>query len=147
MKKLILFVSLLFVIIVTTQAQTDTNTTKVSTEINSVVSNFYDKTTEVISNLAKSLKVPAEHVYGVLVKQQVVKSWTWVIVDLALFLIAGILWVSWLKDKRDRDEWWGLPTFFTIVFLGFFAGSISTIVTGFVNPEYGAINEILNLLK
>ena len=99
-----------------------------------------------IVGLADGLKVSAENVWNILVKQQLVESITWLIVNL-LFLIAIIIvWICWNKSK-DQEEWWGIPVILTILQLTVLAFSINGIVTGFVNPEYGAIEDIISFIK
>jgi hypothetical protein len=108
-----------------------------------------------ITALAASLKVGAEHVYEVLVKQQIVYSIIWTIV-----LIIGIVFISiWLyRYKDDKEEWTdgdatALGVFRTMqVFLGillFIIGimNIDTIITGFINPEYGALKDVIDMVQ
>jgi len=111
----------------------------------------YRDVKSVISSLAESLKVGTEHVYEVLVRQQVVNAITWLFVY-AIFITGCIIWY------RKVDKWWddcsssdqgglmfacfaiGLTTLIVILW------NIETVVTGFVNPEYGAIKQIIELL-
>jgi hypothetical protein len=109
-----------------------------------------------ITALAASLKVGAEHVYEVLVKQQIVYSIIWTIV-----LIIGIVFISiWLyRYKDDKEEWedrasvTGIGVFRTMqVFVGillFIFGilHIDTIITGFINPEYGALKDVIDMVQ
>jgi len=112
-----------------------------TTQVNPTVVYF----TEKLQELAKSLKVPAEHVYSVLVKQQIVFSWTLTTINIIVLLLVIGLWIALLLDKKNQDEWWGVPVFFTVAFIALFAGTIHLIVSGFMNPEYGAIKEIMQL--
>lgn len=101
-----------------------------------------------IEGMAQSLKVGAAHVYKVLVRQQVVKSISLVIGILAL-LIPGIWSTKFFWNKLDDDDGYFLgfiflgvlPLIISVVVFGY---NITNIVTGFVNPEYGAINEIMS---
>lgn len=111
--------------------------------------------------LASSLKVGAEHVYGVLVRQQVVYA----IVYLALSIIGLILILNWIKKyKDDKEKWKGgnsvyddTPTglgllrsiqiFVALVMIGIGIGNINSIMTGFINPEYGAIQDVIEMVK
>jgi hypothetical protein len=115
-----------------------------------------------ITALAASLKVGAEHVYEVLVKQQIVYSIIWTIV-----LIIGIVFISiWLYRYKDDKEMWekesnshytkdptGLGVFRSMqVFCGillFIFGilNIDTIITGFINPEYGALKDVIDMVQ
>lgn len=100
-----------------------------------------------IAALAASLKVGAEHVYGILVRQQLVISLTWLI----FLIISCVMWIPFFKYMPD-DEGVKCPY---IVFIG---GSsflftlvsfchIEMILTGLINPEYGAIKDIISIVK
>ncbi len=114
---------------------------------------IYKDVKNVLSQLGSTLKVGSEHVYMVLVRQQVVNSFTWlsvyivfIIVSLTLIKI-GIKFYS--KDYERQDTY----ALFLISGSGFalcglicFFATISRVITGFVNPEYGAIKTIIDLL-
>lgn len=122
-------------------------------------SNFrkiYTDVKEGIGDLSSSLKVGAEHVYTVLVKQQIVNA----IVDLmwVLILIACIIMFSrnigpaFKEDKYDVGPA-GLKCIMSAVIgLLFFMGllitnSFNEMVMGFINPEYGAIKDIIDIVN
>lgn len=106
--------------------------------------------------LGSVLKVGAEHVYGVLVRQQIVYG-----IIYLLFLICGVLLTyNWIKKYKDKNEDWtngqdptGLGIVRTIqiiiafifIFIGTF--NIDKTITGFVNPEYGAIEEVIKMVE
>ena len=109
-----------------------------------------------ISALASGLKVGAEHVYIVLVKQQIVNAITYLIIG----IMGLILMSNFIKRYKDPKEEWGdgdEPTVLGVlrVFQAVLAGililflvfSIDEIVMGFVNPEYGAIETIIDIVK
>lgn len=106
--------------------------------------------------LASSLKVGAEHVYGVLVRQQVVYA----IVFLTLTIIGLILILNWIKKYKDDKEEWQKDNDITglglirviqigVALLMIFIGviHINSIMTGFINPEYGAIQDVIEMVK
>lgn len=105
-----------------------------------------------IGALASSLKVGSEHVYKVLVKQQVANSIVWLILWV-LDLICIYLSIKLLTSVKD----WTDPSARAIAGIMGSIGSgclliacfahIPTIVTGFVNPEYGAMQDIINMVK
>lgn len=132
-----------------TFAQADTpEVTKVSTEINNVVNNIFDKTTEAVKGMADALKVPAEHVYTVIVKQQLTKSVTWTIVYVLLLIVCLWLWYLWLKDDGDdKLDWIVVPILATIIYIILISASLTVVISGYFNPEYGAIKEIVELIK
>lgn len=107
-----------------------------------------------ISALASGLKVGAEHVYEVLVRQQLVNAIVWLIVFVAsvIFLRATIKYAMKAIEKEGMgSEGEALLVFFgnllsvLIFIVALF--HIDTIVTGFVNPEYGAIETIIDIVK
>ena len=111
--------------------------------------------------LSSSLKVGAEHVYGVLVKQQIVYGVVWLFV----LLIGFLLMLNWIKQYKNKDEkWWvekqytdGYPTVlgfiriiqvlvcFVMMIIGLL--HLDVIMTGFINPEYGAIQDVIEMVK
>ena len=136
-----------------------------------VIDHLYDKTTEAISTLAKALEVPADHVYSVLVKQQIINGCSSLItilffIFLSLFVIklGCNLWdnanKNWNKVHNKEEPYYkhydfddGNWTFiiicgiiaFIISIIVFFC-SMGSIFTGIFNPEYGAIKDIMSIL-
>lgn len=107
--------------------------------------------------LAAGLKVGAEHVYQVLVKQQIVKSIIWLLIA----IISGFFVGNWFKAYKNKTEEW-TDNYEDVTFIGVVRGlqiclglvllvasiiNIDVIVTGLINPEYGAIKEIINFVK
>jgi len=176
MKKILIVLTLLFSQLVVGQTVTsviDSTKSVVSNAIDSTKiafksgigivdtsSNFkmvYTDIKDGITALALGLKVGSEHVYMVLVKQQIVYAIVYLIIGLfALFLI-----VNWINGYKDTKQEWGdfdygptgLGIIKTIqiaiagVMLGVFLFHIDSIVMGFVNPEYGAIETIIHIVK
>lgn len=107
--------------------------------------------------LGSALKVGSEHVYRVLVKQQIVKSVTWLLTMIVFFLILakGISWCKrcYKDDDIDFDNspgpWIGAIITAIVGVIGFISSVcyLDVIVTGFVNPEYGAIKDIFEFIK
>lgn len=105
--------------------------------------------------LASSLKVGAEHVYMVLVRQQVVYAITYLI----LIIIAFILILNWIKKYKSDEEWATVqdPTglgilrliqiLVAVIMMSIGVFHIENIMTGFINPEYGAIQDITDMVK
>jgi hypothetical protein len=108
-----------------------------------------------IAGLASALKVGAEHVYVIMVKQQIVKSITGCVI--LLFIIIG--WIALVRgfeygaDPKKGDWEEGLVPY--CIFIGgglfvitiIFILNIECLLTGFINPEYGAIKDILEFVK
>lgn len=124
-----------------------------------------------ISGLAQSLKVPATHVYEILVRQQVTYSIINILMVLGLFICClltaryakitykGHLALYKLRTDRTDADIEDTPKGVLSVILAVIsiilggAGVIVLCTTmqetviGFTNPEYGAIKEIISFVK
>ena len=151
MKKIILlfFALLLTSAIFAQSSDPQQDTAKLTKEV------LYEDVKAVVKQIADALKVGTEHVYSILVKQQIVKSIVWLIVGaiptLLLIVFGKSVW-TWARDNsKESDGFSGFVAFlfymFTIVPMIIFMFHLDVIVTGFVNPEYGAITQIMNMIK
>lgn len=157
MKKIILLFSMIMVFSVNSFAAEEVVKDSVKTEQSSV--ELYDKIYTDVSGAVKafsdSLKIGSEHVYKILVKQQVVYSSVYL-----LCLIIGILLPVLFSKKlidfgaKNKIESEGLSYAPIVVFwiISFFLiiiplFGISDIFTGFINPEYGAIEDIVDKIS
>ncbi len=112
MKKIVFFISLI-VITIAAPAQTAAPDQPIS-ETERIVDKYLDRAEDAISALAEKLSVPAEHVYSVLVKQQVIKSVSTLFLIVFLIIISILaIWLpykDWEKSNmryaagHDRDE-------------------------------------------
>jgi hypothetical protein len=107
--------------------------------------------------MAESLKVGAEHVYKVMVMQQVVKA----VHQLSLGILSIILLILFYLSAREvdfdsyNDSISSVPLLLTATSTGVIGGvlfistlfQIDVIVMGLVNPEYGAILDIIGVVK
>ena len=128
----------------TTKYVTDTNTEK-------LIDKYSEKIGDAITALAEKLQQPAEHVYKILVKQQVVYG-----VSTLLFVVFSVIVVFWgfkiYHKNQDEFNGWDFFGMFLIV-LGCIAFVISFIMfaggglSGLINPEYGALKDIVNMIK
>ena len=129
----------------------------VADQVNQVVDNVSSK----VVALAEALKVPAEKVFIVMVKQQFIIALSKSIV-LGVFFIIFILSALTLLNKNSHeynsyDEFvdfnvrgYVTLTFsiiFGIIFTISLVDSSDAILTGFFNPEYGAIQDIVEMVK
>lgn len=175
MKKL--FISFLTVIMLSFSLYSQdvierSNTDYSSNKIDQVVNTLFDKTTEAVKDLANALKVPAEHVYSILIKQQIVKSVTNLFIIILLCLLSYIVSKVTLKSYKDTNisyriehkildsnynryelddnGWWvmGITTVAVLIISTIitFVSVITSVITGFINPEYGAIKDILQYI-
>jgi len=140
-----------------------------------IIDHLYDKTEQAISTLAKALEVPAEHVYNVLVRQQVIKAVSSLIVLIGI-IIASIIIISigykvwndknknWMNSDKYNEErygsdykrydfddgWWCILISGGYAFLGIciivLICMVGDIFSGILNPEYGAIKDIMSIL-
>lgn len=153
MKKIILLFGLLLSMIVV-NAQQDSlisDPENFPTKTGQVVNDVVTRVETAIYTLADNLKTPAEHVYKVLVKQERLEAIGWLICDVFLFIVVVILFLlSNFANNKDDDELsevFGIGgIIILVIFLLISIFSFKCILTGFFNPEYGAIKEILNIL-
>lgn len=135
-----------------------------------VIDKVFDRTTEAIQQLADALKVPAEHVYTVLVKQQFINSISILLGEILLLIIGACLvyipYKHWLNvnaqyniENNDPPSYrhWNIDEgawlFFiipgaliTLIAVIWFCCDLPKVFTGFINPEYGAIKDIVHVL-
>jgi hypothetical protein len=104
-----------------------------------------------LSGLAAGLKVGVSHVYEILVKQQIVSAVTNTI---GYVIVITLIMISYRNFKKEED--WndpgksGMLCIITVIgafLIWVFGCDIDAIITGFINPEYGAIKEIINFVK
>ena len=134
---------------------------------------MYNDVKSGIAGLASALKIGAEHVYIVIVKQQIVKAISDLLVVLILITVSIVLYN---KCRKTYDEhlklagWDGKSRASNIdlddtakgvtsIFLGVgcaialvagiicFCINYNEIIMGFVNPEYGAMGDIITFVR
>jgi hypothetical protein len=148
MKKL--FVIIMLVIVATIYS----NATEVVTDSTQVTfSKVYNDVKEGLSGLATALKAPAEHVYTILVKQQLVNSVSLLIICL-LLISPSFTCKFWLKQCKNDP--YNVGWEFGLVIIGviipligiiILAAGMPEIIMGLFNPEYGAIKDIMNFIR
>lgn len=136
--------------------------TEVYTDAKSAVTTIYgdmkDATSEIypdvksaIMEIARGLGVGAEYVWTTLVKQQVVLGVTELIELLIILglIISGIVWLWKTIKKNESITWKVLPGAFLILFGTLMIGRVDLviIVQGLINPDFGAINYVLDFIK
>jgi len=180
MKKFILTLSILFALgltsnliantdssaissIITTTGNVIDSTKQAITETLSVVDtssnfkNIYNDLKGGVAAIAQSLKIGAEHVFIVLVKQQVVNAIVYLVLALIGIILAFAAYRQWglIKYNAKGDSIAEVrPVVFSVIFcvLSFILliitiFNIDTIIMGFVNPEYGAIQDIIKFVR
>ena len=120
---------------------------------NAMIGTMYQDIKGAVASIAEGLSIGAEHVYGVLVKQQVITSVTYTIIFILGVMLASLAVRSGKKADYSEREWDRDATmslvlgFASFCFLFFSIMELNTIVMGFLNPEYGAMKEIMSLIK
>ena len=129
----------------------------VADQVNQVVDNVSNK----VVALAEALKVPAEKVFIVMVKQQFIVALSESF-SLSIFFIIFLLSILTLLNKnsheynfydkfRDFNARGYITLILSIIFGAVFIANLlyssDAILTGFFNPEYGAIQDIIEMIK
>ena len=178
MKKYILLSMLFAFAMLFSSAQEKPTPVKLADDVKETLSNSQCTTdvnttavylTEKLEVFAKSLKTPIEHVYKVLVKQQIINSYLFLsvgVLSFVLLIFVGIfiskaIWGNIHKYDNDdpksiywKGKAWNKYATFTIIsaFLFLcafipFVCNLKDIFTGFNNPEYGALMQIMEIFK
>jgi len=115
-----------------------------------------------IVGMAKALKIGAEHVYYVLIRQQLAKSIMWLVMWIVTIILLRMAWKTsnvknWKNTKKDDEDFPSPKNGYAVLNAFFWViGSIClivcvcyipTMIYGFVNPEYGAMKDIVNFVK
>ncbi|WP_232696124.1 hypothetical protein [Brevibacillus daliensis] len=113
-----------------------------------------DKITQYLEQMAAQLGVAAEHVYDVLVRQQIASGIVDIVIaTIVIYVLARTGRWIYANYEKTRNNWmseWGFGLAIFILFGGF--GGVSMLyvgATGFLhvlNPEYYAIREIMNVI-
>ena len=145
------------------------------TDTSSNFKNIYNDVKSGISGLASALKVGVEHVYLVLVKQQIVHAISSLLLFLIIFTLSIVLYNLSRKSYKEHliqcgyevgkpstaynididDSAKGVASIIMGVLSGVallisicvLASSYDKIIMGFVNPEYGAMQDIIEFVK
>jgi len=132
----------------------------------------YSDVKEGLKGLAGALKVGTEHVYEILVKQQTIDAYLFLIILipsllLLIFSIIKLLNLGWRDNTYYESNWkdyGGYKAFlktqysskntifiilticsFILTLVGI--SNLDTIISGLLNPEYGAIKDIMNFIN
>lgn len=109
-----------------------------------------------LSGAADALKTGSEHVYEILVRQQYVQS-----ISLLMVILLGVTasyfafkFVNRQSIKDGLEDVEPGAVFAVLGVVGLIGGTLvfaavhaTKIVTGFVNPEYGAIQDLMEFIK
>lgn len=107
------------------------------------------KADELIKSIASKMGMAADHFYPILLKQQVVSAWLWIIAAVCAWaiLIGGTFFIcKATKSVDDEGTVFGFITCIGIITLFISIVAFSSIGQ-IINPEYYALTEILTYLK
>lgn len=144
--KYLLF-SLILLINISIYSQTDsTAIVNPISETERIVDKYSEKISVALQSLAKSLEVPAQRVFEILIKQQYVFAITHTIILLLLIITCIVFTYKCWKDP-DGGDWWGLPATLIIGTIIYICFILESIVGCYINPEYYALKEIIQLIN
>ncbi|UBH21927.1 hypothetical protein LAU42_09130 [Macrococcus armenti] len=113
--------------------------------------------TKYIDQLAQSLNVASEHVYEALIKQAMVSgimSVVWAVIfgiATVIVICVGIMSAKREYDRYGFDHDVFITLIMTLIATSFvvipFGVAVENALTALLNPEYWAINEVLNAIK
>lgn len=124
---------------------------RVVTNTEQIVDKYIDRVGDAVAALASQLKVPAEHVYGVLVKQGTVigvsSLCAWLFSILLLIVSSVIYRTNKINHPHDNYDGYIACIIVSVILVIF--SSVTFFVTGLpclINPEYHAIKDILRIV-
>lgn len=129
-------------------------TDSVTNVVTDLQAEIYSDAKEAITVLAEKLGTTAEFIWPVLIKQQIIKaSVKLIVIILILFIpllamLAGYGGKNWWKHSNDTWEGWYIASMVLgIIWIIITCLAASSIVTGLANPEYGAMKEIVHMIR
>lgn len=154
MKKLkILLIGMLIITSTNAYSQSESAKYVTNTDTEQLIDKYTEKIEAGILAISEKLKQPAEHVYGVMLKQQFIRGWSWalamgggIVLSLLFFAIGNRL-----EKQEEYDGFYGTCYFLCVLFgivtfIGF-VGFLTTGLSSIINPEYKVINEIMEWIK
>ena len=149
---LIIVISLITITVNATTVDTTSKSTVITDSTSLAFTKVYNDVKESILGLAEALKTPAEHAYEILVRQQIINSLsgTILIIVMLILLFISIRYLMACYNDNNIKDISGPILLLVVVSVTTFIILVSTgsdILTGFFNPEYGAIKDIVNFVK
>ena len=125
--------------------------TTIYSDVKDVTAEIYPDVKSAITEIARGLGVGAEYVWTVLVKQYVVLGVA-ELLKFILFLIltiVGIILTVKVINSSKEINWKIFPTLLITLIGVFMTCGIDyvTILQGLINPDFGAINYVLDFIK
>ena len=105
--------------------------------------------------LVTTLEGPAKHTYAIYVRQYVVNGWMSIIIETTIVIIISFIWILAFRKGEwahgDIQNAWAVMQvlfgFAFVVALGFLGADFSGNMQRIINPEYYAIQDIINTIK
>lgn len=136
---------------------TTTNNLVTQLDTSSSLKMVTTKTMEAVKYLAEGLKVSVTEVWDILVKQQKVKSWTYLLLFLSSLVLDYLLFkfirfiVNQYKINNEFNFFYVVGFALSVVIMIMYTftntENLYPMLTGFLNPEYGAMQDIINVAK
>lgn len=118
-------------------------------ETERIVDKYSEKITVALQSLAKSLEVPAQKVFEILIKQQYVFAITHTIIIILTTCFMIWIWITFnnLYKKTDEDEYICIGIVIQIIHLIYVFAVLTPVVGCYINPEYYALKDIIELIN
>lgn len=148
----------MFCTIITAAYAQDTIPPPYETQAERIIDKYTAKASAAVVSLAEALKVPAEHVYRVLVRQYIIEgavgvfSW-FMLTAVIVFGTNSLIKHGYDHDEESKEVIAIIATFaLAILFipwlvLTFDGDNLMTSVTSLINPEYRVIQDITSIFK
>ncbi len=103
---------------------------------------------EKLEELIAAAGSKVEQAWPYLMKQAYVEGWCWIGVTVFVLCIAAIMLVLAIKETGDMEEFTGPAGVAALIIGGFMGlGAILAGIPHLLNPEYYAIQDLLNIVK
>ena len=125
--------------------------TTIYDDMKGVASEIYPDVKNALSEIARGLGIGVEYTWTVLVKQYVVIAIAELIklILILALIICGIVWLWKVVKNNTSITWKGIPGALMLIVGLWMMDSIDfiEIIQGLVNPDFGAINYVLQFIK
>lgn len=147
MKKFAFIIVLFTILSIVGYSQEKIEDERVLTQTEQIIDRYLEKTGAAIESLAETLKVPAERVYSILVKQQSVIGFSQLLATILFLLLTIVFIVAYNNSWRDEYDGWAIAAIFAgLIFVTILIIFICDGLPKLINPEYYAIKTIITIL-
>ena len=114
-------------------------------------SKVYNDVKGALVGLGSALKTSADHVYAVLIKQQLLNAIMWSVVGAIILVFLLVFRYNFKKADFDEFDRHGtlamISGIISAILILFFMCHLDTVIDGFFNPEYGALKDVMSFIK